>query len=850
MSLSQQVEEPDTAPVDSGTPEDDFSATSSGGWSSRSSRSPTSMTNDQDAENDGKWEWETVSDGHSGGSDQNPNKMHLLEQLNDARSRHDKLKQDYTNVVADSRTQIDELEKENQKLRSGQGQALSLMARESETTYEALKLKEENESLRKALEKQQALMTLSSAKYEKLRSEHSYTVQELQSKSSRCEQLLQDYNNVAYRTQDAEDYRQLEEIHNTVVMKLADMGEDNENLQKEKDHVTEQLKKANSQLQAYDETVLELDKVKISYTRVEEKYQATALQLEQLTEQHERVKSRLIEEISLKTYEEHEKLQQDYAEAMARLEILQKSNEELGDVDAKLNASEVRATMLETDLDQTSKKLVEAKKKQEEREIQLREVIAQYKSLKRDNEDLKTKFDRLKVVVDSDKRTSMVATASSTPDSNNFSGSDSTGFKTAATTAKIVAYEGQIAKLQQQRDAALEQTKVLEEDLAQVKGESHEAIEAKQLRERDLKIVLQHYEKLQTKYEATSQQLEEIVQKYQETVRKIDLMDHSIHRNRAGAREIESLPNWNTNEDFQQRKIETQNEGNVRNCASIILSDEVSVGKIESPHDEIDSTHRSVTNGPTNEGVEERSESHSIDDNGDDGSIAQLLKDMEHMKRQNAERTHKSAEIDEQQKDDSCAVMQVESQRKVTGNDSSSTGSRANEAIAAPTDILEQAKEISAWKDDKIARVLCELKTSQELVELLKSEKCQMEDELSTLQSQVLLAKLETSKAEERHGSRETHLRTAIANHLRLQQAYDSLNSKFEKVQLELAQAQKETKIKEEEAKGVRKRASSAHAQYKKLQTDHSAVLERLEKLEQELIVYMEASLCVGQQEY
>lgn len=849
MSMSPDIEKPDAELVSSSMPQDDSSATSSSGWSSRSSRTPASAMNDQNPENDFKSEWETVSDVHSGGSDQNPNKMHLLEQLDDARTKYDKLQVDYTSVVANSRKQIDELEKENRKLRSSQGLALSSMAQVSEANNEASKLKEENETLRKELEKQQALMTLSSAKYETLRMEHSYTVQELQSKTSRYEQLVQDYSDVAYRIQDAEDYRQLEQIHNTVVMKLADMGEDNENLQKEKDLVTEQLNKAYSELQAYDETVLGLEKMKTSYSRLEEKHRSTALHLEQLTEHHERVKVRLIEEISMKTPEDHEKLQQDYAEAMARIEILEKSNEELADMDAKLNASEVRATMLEVDMDQTNKKLMEAKKKQEEREIQLKEVIAQYKSLKREHEDMKTKYERLKAVVDNDKRTSIVGAAKNIPDSHNNNDTDSATPKSAAMTAKIVAYEGQITKLQQQRDAALEQMKALEADLDKAKKESSEALEAKQSREKDLKIVLQHYEKLQKKYEVTSQQLEDIVRKYEETVRKIDMVEQSIHISRTGAREIESLPNWITNEDDQQSKTGAHQERNESNCASTILSDEVSVGIIESPHDEIDSTQRSSTSVSKNQGVGDSFENHRLDDNVDDGSIAQLLMDMEHLKRQNAERTTKSKETEGQQKDGSFVVTQAESHRQRMG-DSSSLAGRSEEATSATADGLEYAKEMSAWKDNKIARVLCELKISQELVEQLKSEKCQLEEELSTLQSQVLLAKLETSKAEERHSSRETHLRTAIANHHRLQQAYESLNAKFEKVQHELVQAQKETKIKEEEAKGVRKRASAVHAQYKKLQTDHNAVLERQEKLEQELIVYMEASLCVEQQEY
>lgn len=868
MTLCPEEDMPKEPSIGNVMADDESSVAGSSGWSSRSSRS-LSVTNRGGPEedgNDGGLEWDTVSEGHSVGSDQNQGKRHLLEQLEEARSRHDKLKQAYNIAVAESATKIDKLDQENKMLRGNHGSSLSSVAQVSEVPFQAGQLKEDNEKLSKELERQQALTALSNAKYEKLRVEHSKTLEELQSKSSRYDQLVEEYSNIATRTQDAENYRSLEQIHNAVVMKLADMGEDNENLQKERDAIKEQLNKAYSQLQEYDETVLFLENMKTSYSLLEKKYDSTSSQLQLLAEQHEHLKVNFIEEMTINTPEDHRRLQQDYAEAMARLEILQKSNEEFGDMDAKLSASEVRATMLELDLEQGNRKLLAAKKKQEERESQLKEVISQYKTLKRDHQETQLKLERLKKVVGSGWRVSIVETTNSIPESRN-STDDSVATKSVAMTAKIVAYEGQITKLQQQRDSALEQMKILEEELEQAKKQAILAIEAKKSRENDLKIVLQHYEKLQNKYEATSKQFEDMIQKYQETPKRNDSqsMAETVRGNVSSGmvameeREIETLPNWDAPEVLGTKEDDEQaRKGSDRTCDSRNEKDEVSVGKIEAPEDEVHPVHQSSLMGdlPEVKGIDSGvpkeyrlQDNEREDDECDDGSIAQLLLDMEHLKQQKAEKTMQAENPTGLAVQDDVAGAKVIADSRQE-SPLSLVSAVSGEKYETLTEAVDQVKESPDWKNEKIARVLCELKASQELVEHLQLERNQLQDDLTTTKSQFLLAKRETDKAEERQGSRETHLRTAVAKQFRLQQAYESLQSKFEKVQHELAQAQKETKLREEELKSVRKRASAAHAQFKKLQTDHSAVLERLSNLEQELLIYKETSLCVEQQEY
>jgi outer membrane murein-binding lipoprotein Lpp len=80
--------------------------------------------------------------------------------------------------------------------------------------------------------------------------------------------------------------------------------------------------------------------------------------------------------------------------------------------------------------------------------------------------------------------------------------------KTDTISAKIAEYEGRIKELQKQRDAALKQMKQIENELSRAKQEATEAIECKIAREKDLRIVLQNYQKLQSKCEDTVARVE------------------------------------------------------------------------------------------------------------------------------------------------------------------------------------------------------------------------------------------------------------------------------------------------------------------------------------------------------
>jgi len=151
---------------------------------------------------------------------------------------------------------------------------------------------------------------------------------------------------------------------------------------------------------------------------------------------------------------------------------------------------------------------------------------------------------------------------------------------------------------------------------------------------------------------------------------------------------------------------------------------------------------------------------------------------------------------------------------------------------------LRKAQEFSEWKSNEITKALCDLEASQDKIKALEEEKTRLKDGLTKLKGQLLLSKRETAKAKERQTNRETSLRNAIANHHRLQEAYDCLESKFDKINEDLANAQKEARIRKEEAKEARQKASTVHLQLKKLQIDHSVVVDHLDKLNKELKTY------------
>jgi len=652
-------------------------ASSSGIYSSEASTQSSSRSvleqipEEADGDVDSEWECnksavELVKDQQEL-KDQQAGSLLIRKQLQESESKYEKLMNDYTQLVSKSQESTKTLEEENKKLREREGDALSNMAKDSEEENKARWIKQENKMLLKSLEKQNEVMAKQGKKFEKLEKEHSHTKTELEDKKKRYDQLILDFSNLSGGSKTKEEYTRLKALHQAVVLKLADVVEENEIFEKERDTAIDQSESKDIKIRAYDEAIASLNKTEYDLKRLEEVHEDTVTELQQLGDKNKELKDLYDQEVG-NAAGDLEKLQQDYVGAMTELEMLMSSNKEFIGIEEKLNASEVKVAMLEEDTKKMSEKLLATKKKSNARAGQMKEVIAQYKTLKSDYAEKCDKLNRLELTVD-----------------------DLGSSK------------------------AMKEMKAMEKALEMAAEEAAEAVTGKKARESDLKIVLQHYEKLQLKYTAL------------------------------------------------KRKLDSK------------------------PFDESLSGCESVT--------------------------ASQLTDEE-------KKNPKS--MDEEKKEDPGSIEE---------------NSKYQEEVQNLEKMLKESRESMGWKDDKIAKTLTELKEAKELVEILETEKKDLEVELSEVKSNLLLARKKAENADNRQDNGQDKLRNAIANNHKLQQVYDSLLRKFGDTRGELQKAKNNIKVKEQEEKHARKRAATVHGQYKKLQEDHDVVVQRLEKLKKNMLI-------------
>merc|ERR1712161_136007 len=287
------------------------------------------------------------------------------------------------------------------------------------------------------------------------------------------------------------------------------------------------------------------------------------------------------------------------------------------------------------------------------------------------------------------------------------------------------------------------QMKAFEDELKKAKKDAKEAINDKETRENDLRIVLTHYGKLQKMCETTAKEFDDVTKQYQQEVEKVKVLEQQGYGINMGP------PVDNDDDDDEEKK----------------KKDDITVGEI----------------------VKERK----------DKKLSQEVNDDE---------------------------------TEITTNEHEEIDRTRCEEIEELERRLKESKELlesSSWKDAKIATTMADLKSTKEYVEQLESERNKLQVDLCTLKSQLLLARREVNKIEERQESREVQFRTAVANHHQLQQVYASLQDKYADTNTEL-----------EKSKQTTKRAANIHGQYKKLQSDHDVVVERLERLKIEMTIF------------
>jgi len=354
-------------------------------------------------------------------------------------------------LVSKSQVRVEKLQEENQKLRDSQGAALKSTTQDSEEEKKSRWVKQENKMLLTSMEKQNEVLEKANKNFEKLQNEHSATIAMLAKKSKQYDKLILDFSNLSGSGKNSEDYNRLRALHENVVLKLADMGEDNDRLERERDAAIEHLENQDVKIRAYDEAIASLNKTEYDLKMLESVHEETIVELQQLTDKNKELKA--MYDKGMVSTEDAEKLQQDYVKAKTELDMMTASNKEFSGIQEKLNASEVKVAMLEEEDKKMKEKLLATKQKSKSRADQLKDVIAQYKKLKTEYSEKCDEVDRLKVAAE---------------------GID--GGKGIKEMEKLV------------------------ESVQKSKQDAEEAAKGKKAREKDLRIVLQHYEKLRSKY--------------------------------------------------------------------------------------------------------------------------------------------------------------------------------------------------------------------------------------------------------------------------------------------------------------------------------------------------------------
>jgi hypothetical protein len=404
-----------------------------------------------EAETEAEWGSHSILDDET--KDLQTGSLILRKQLKESESKYGKLMGDYKQLVSNSQVSMEKLQEDNQKLREGQGATLKSMNDDSEEENKTRYVKQENKMLLKSMEKQNEVMEKVSRNYEKLQKEHSRTLSELDEKKKRYDKLILDFSKLAKRGRTTDDYNRLKALHEAVVLKLADMGEENEKLEKELDDAIDQSETKDIQIRDYDEAIAALNKTELDLKQLQDVHGDTIAELQQLSDKTKELQDLYDKEIA-NTGNADKKLQQDYVDAKTEMEILMASNKEYQGIEEKLNASEVKVTMLEDETKKMKARLHKSKKRSIARADQLKDVISQYKKMKEEYSEKCEELARLELAA------------------------NDLGSK-----------------------KGIQEMRTMEAALQKAKKEVIEATTGKEARENDLKIVLQHYEKLQGKYD-------------------------------------------------------------------------------------------------------------------------------------------------------------------------------------------------------------------------------------------------------------------------------------------------------------------------------------------------------------
>lgn len=734
---------------------------------------------------------------------------------------------------------FEQLELENRELRQNNMIALNTMAQVAELTARSENLKDENEQLRKELEELKAEKHVTRKQLEEIEQEKAQSAKELEDMTCRYAQIAKDYEKVAHRATIVESYERQEQIHNATVMKLADVLEDNSDLQKELETTKAQLQKAFGDLQRAEGAVAELEKIKSEYQDLLEVKETTDIQVQRLTEKYAQLRVLHEQSTNGNLPKDTQKLQSAYAQALSRLEHLERANEEAGDASAKLGASQLKLTMREDEMKMLTEKVKTIEKKLVERESQMKDLIAQYKILEKEKAKVVARLEKAEA-----------AQANNLQSTSRVESNDTVIDELKAT---LLASRDRIVQLEKERDDVIEKLEAQQNLTDTAKRELIAALEAKNARENDIRIVMGHHKKLLEKYDEAQNRIAEL-EKAAERVK--DMTNHT----RTTAASMSIGPNTEPvmatlDYLYEEEKKEDTDE-----------------------------------NSPMSTTTQPKQRPTTLEE-----AYARVVQSKLKM------------EDDDDSTDIRCALSRETIEEVIVDEDGNEY---IEEVISPPSyeeiEIVEDsnvnATLLLRQSEAKVASLTRELKTSRDQVETLQAEKKRIQGELSEVKSQLLLSKRraalptvsakwntgqknDTSKGNEdedsmgfsensvgfahtltgKTGKRNVtnaeggssllkpidstgvsrddafaagpsdESKDAIVNHQRLQKLYDSLQARYNKLEQELAAAKKELKERTEETNAARLRANTIQSQHQALEEEHSSIQQRLAEAKSQL---------------
>ena len=764
---------------------------------------------------------------------------------------------DYAVEYDRATVELMELKLENENLRKNHGNALANMALISELTSQATKTKNDYEELKRTMEEQKQSTTLAQTKYFKLVQQHGKTLEDLNEERAKYEQLMEDYSKTIHRQSEIQSYNELNEIHNKLVTKLADVGEENERLLTERNEAWRERDQAESKVSSL---ATDAEAISKAYKDLQEQNDAMIRKVSALSITCDEYKTKYYELLAGdhhnmnseathgrdERYEmlrcEYEsvlgklreveagapsvaKLHQANTEALAKIATLEKANEELEDIRGKYHSAEAKIVMLQRATTKGEEEAQKSKQREEQRSLQLKDMLTHYKALEAEHEEACQKLKRMRAVLPDgnpaiDQRDQVLPLGPADL------GALADQAKAAAYHSKMAAFEKRLKGLQQQRDAAVEQMNQLEEVLSQARLEKSEAVESRKEREQDLKVVLGHYRALQKSHEELKSKMERLEeeltseQSHHTGLAVLAEKDPETHRS-----EIFDPSIYLTIHGENNKERKEADEGDLDMISESPGENTGKLALVDPSTPPADLGEENVTRGGTGADTEcIKSCRPSKEVGGNENIVGRLLLDMDEMNHHTDTRRVKR-EGGGTHADEMSSVSNVT--EGISLDNSHGTGE--------PSSVLSDEAPSTTWKDVKIAKLLSELEQAKTSVYELEEREKGAQAQLSITERKLLVATQEASDARKRQGAREVNLRDAIAQLQRLQGEYEQVKELVSNLQDQLEQAKAKARLAEQETKAARQRATGYHNQFKKLQDKHNEAMKLIEEQERQI---------------